>query len=253
MKRITIFIFGCVMFWSGLSDVCFSESRNEKVLSFREYFFAYPDAMPGDYIYRTGRVYHARETSSLIDFNPISTLSQPQKNDTTSDDGAKSGDVSLTVSIKELARQIFNHAEEDISEDYTVVITTFVNLDELYKTSSLGRFISEQLMSEFQQSGVEVIEIRKSPSLMISRNNGEYALSRDMEELDFVHSVQAVLVGTYTISAGKIFLNARLLDIKEGKVLSTGSLAFAIDPVTRDFLMNERGRQGSGREIQVRS
>ncbi len=206
-----------------------------------DYFYGAHHSLAGDYVFRTQKVYSTvAEGKNFSSFNPFSTIiRERQTKQTASPVETRGTGFEFRDKIQELGKLLVSNAREELDEDYTVIVTTFVNLNDLYRTSSLGRYISEQLVSEFQQAGLNIIEIRKSPSIMISKDFGEYGLSRDMEELDFVHQAQALVVGTYTFSDGKLFLNARLLQNRDGLILSSGSLAFNIDSVAAGFLADE--------------
>ncbi|HIJ91715.1 MAG: FlgO family outer membrane protein, partial [Desulfobulbaceae bacterium] len=84
-----------------------------------------------------------------------------------------------------------------------------------------------------------VIEVRKTPGMMVSPYHGEYALSRSMDEISLVQTAQAVVVGTYAVAGQEIFVNARLLRNNDNRVLSSASLVLPIDAMTANLLANE--------------
>ena len=159
----------------------------------------------------------------------------------------------MAQDISILSKQLLENAKEEIDDSYALMVTTFVNLNILYSTSSLGRYISEQLISELQVAGINVIDVRKTPALMISEGHGEYGLSRNMDELSFVQPIQAMVVGTYTVAEGKIFINARVLRNSDSMVLSTAHLTFDVDPVMARLLADEGMPVGPGKPVQVRA
>jgi TolB-like protein len=103
-------------------------------------------------------------------------------------------------------------------------IATFVNLDDLYHTSSFGRMLSEQLMSELAMRGFEVIELRHSDALQFLETAGELALSRDITAVRHERQLGGVVVGTYVVSPIRVYVNARLIDPTTSLVLSAGSV-----------------------------
>ena len=135
----------------------------------------------------------------------------------------------LKLRIRQLSHQLLENVRENRFNESVLIVTTFVNLNDLYETSALGRLMSEQLIGELQKSGVEIIDARMSVSLQISQGFGEYALSRDMSQLGYVHEAQAVVVGTYSVAADEIVVNARLLQQDNGAVLSSASIVFPAD------------------------
>ncbi len=104
-----------------------------------------------------------------------------------------------------------------------VVITTFANLDDLNQTSSLGRLIAESLMHEFQIRKWKVLDIRLSKNIQVNQK-GEFILNRDVEKLYKRYRIAAVITGTYSITEECVFINARLIDVRTGVVLSSGQV-----------------------------
>ena len=103
-------------------------------------------------------------------------------------------------------------------------VTTFVNLDDLYSTSSFGRMVGEQLMSELAMKGYDIVELRHSDALQFLSNAGEFALSRQVSAVKSEQNLGGVIVGTYVASPERVYLNARLLDPRSSVVLSAGSV-----------------------------
>jgi TolB-like protein len=106
-------------------------------------------------------------------------------------------------------------------------VTTLVNLDDLYNTSTFGRIYTEQLMSELAMRGYQVIELRHTDALQFLNNTGEFALSRDMTSVRHERDLGAIIVGTYVASPVRVYVNARLLDPNTSSVLSAGSVEMA--------------------------
>lgn len=103
-------------------------------------------------------------------------------------------------------------------------ITTFVNIDDLYSSSTFGRMVGEQLMSELAMKGFDVIELRHSDALQFLDSSGEFALSRDVRAVRPQRSLAAVVVGTYVVSPERVYVNARLVQPSTSLVLSAGSV-----------------------------
>ncbi len=103
-------------------------------------------------------------------------------------------------------------------------VTTFVNIDDLYTSSTFGRMVGEQLMSELAMKGFDVIELRHSDALQFLDSSGEFALSRDVRAVRPQRSLAAVVVGTYVVSPERVYVNARLVQPSTSLVLSAGSV-----------------------------
>lgn len=113
-------------------------------------------------------------------------------------------------------------------------VTTFVNIDDLYTTSTFGRMLGEQVMSELAMRGYDVIELRHSDALQFLSSAGEFALSRDVGFVRKERELGGVVVGTYTVSPVRVYLNARLIDPSSSRVLTAGSVEMdKSDEITR--------------------
>lgn len=207
------------------------QQRQKPSPAYRPYFYNYPHAIPPDYVFRTGRVFSPRNMSQ----SGVSAFGQAGGGQA---DGAGQG-AALHSRISQMGKALIANASEVVADEYVVAVSTFVSLDNLYATSSLGRYLGEQLLSTLQQEGLEVIEVRKTPGLMVSPYHGEYALSRSMDEIGLVQNAQAVVVGTYAVAGQDIFVNARLLRNDDNRVLSSASLVLPVDALTANLLANE--------------
>lgn len=103
-------------------------------------------------------------------------------------------------------------------------VTTLVNIDDLYTTSTFGRMFSEQLISELAMMGYDVVELRHSDALQFMNTAGEFALSRDTAAVKPARDLGGVVAGTYTVSPERVYVNVRLIDPKSSMILSAGSV-----------------------------
>lgn len=218
--------------------------RQRPAPTYRPYFYNYPHAIPPDYVFRTARVFAPQNMSSSF----LSGLGFGQAEGAAAVSAGQG--AALQAKINHLGKALIANASEVVADEYVVAVSTFVSLDNLYATSSLGRFLGEQLLSTLQQAGLEVIEVRKTPGMMVSPYHGEYALSRSMDEISLVQTAQAVVVGTYAVAGQEIFVNARLLRNSDNRVLASASLVLPIDALTASLLANE-SMPASTRTAQV--
>ncbi|MCC6954613.1 MAG: hypothetical protein IT290_10885 [Deltaproteobacteria bacterium] len=124
-----------------------------------------------------------------------------------------------------LADQI--HAYYRGNTSAPIAIATFVDLDNLYGSSTFGRILSEQLMSELAMKGYNVIELRHSDALQVLFDQGEFNLSREVGRIRKHQDISGIVVGTYVASPLRVYLNARLIDPATSMILSAGSVEMA--------------------------
>lgn len=121
-----------------------------------------------------------------------------------------------------LADQIHAYFRGNLSGP--IAVTTFVDLDNLYETSTFGRVLSEMLMSEMSMKGYNVVEVRLGEAMQIMHNKGEFILSRDTANLRSDQNLSAIIVGTYVASPERVYLNARVIDPASARLVSVGSV-----------------------------
>ena len=146
----------------------------------------------------------------------------------------------LRTEIQGLANELFRNLADadpengDLSQG--VLVCTFVELKKLTRTSSLGRYVAEQLMNEMQQQRYEVLEIRKSQAISLQEKRGEFGLSRNPREISQTVAAGAMLTGTYTPSKDSIVINARIIDNRSAKLLSSATVIIPRNQLAEQLL-----------------
>ena len=215
-----------------------------KTPSYRAYTYNYPHEIPADYVYRTERVFSPSSMAAGTSAASAAT-GQPPALSPAADH--------LAAAVHDLATGLMASARETVADEYRVAVSTFVNLNNLYATSALGRYLGEQLIGELQQAGVEVVDVRKTPGILVSKNHGEYSLSRDMKELGYVQDAQVMVVGTYAVAEGTVMVNARLLRNDDNLVLAAASLELPLTGRVARLLADEAMPPGQGSSVTVRA
>jgi hypothetical protein len=131
--------------------------------------------------------------------------------------GIPSGIQSVSGKLEAMAEDLITHLEGDGAThrgsrtDIVLIPTTFVNIDDMSRTTSFGRFCSEQLANYLSVKGVTIIEVRKLENILIKRKSGEYGVSRISDELVTEFNANSILVGNYTITPTDVILNVRMI------------------------------------------
>lgn len=103
------------------------------------------------------------------------------------------------------------------------LIGSFVDLNDMGKSSPMGRLISENLMHELQVRSWKIFEPRLMQNFLINEG-GEFVLSRDVKQLKAKFGVSGVVAGTYVVSGDHTVVNARVVNIETGMVISSGQI-----------------------------
>jgi TolB-like protein len=152
----------------------------------------------------------------------------------------------LRLKVRELAEQLIAGINVPGGKGSVALPTTFVSQDDFDQTSSLGRFISEQLFHEFTQRGFPVREYRLASSLSVREDKGELLLSRDVAAISARNPDLFFVAGTYYADREAVFVNARLIRGADGMVLRTAQL---IIPGSNNVVRRMLGGSGAGRGL----
>lgn len=127
----------------------------------------------------------------------------------------------LTSSMTVADRLAAELALRQISPSQPILAASFVDIDQLEKSSTLGRVVSEQIATRLAQHGYRVVEIKlRQSSIFVKKDEGEFLLSREVREISTTNDVYAVLVGTYAVTDYSVFLSARLVRAGDSVVLT---------------------------------
>ncbi|MBF0143331.1 MAG: hypothetical protein HQL57_08020 [Magnetococcales bacterium] len=123
-----------------------------------------------------------------------------------------------------------------------ILVTTFVNRNNLDDSSALGLLISDHLSSRITQQGYAILEAKLRRNLAIRPEDGEFMLSRDIEKLSQENKAYAVVVGTYTEGRRALDMTAKIIEIRNRQVLASVDAKLPLETSTRDLLT----QNGSG-------
>jgi TolB-like protein len=126
-----------------------------------------------------------------------------------------------------LADQLERNVDSKYFSQPTIV-TTFANLDNLKKTSSFGRLLAESLTHELQVRKWRVVEIRMAKSIIMNQS-GEFSMTRESNKIRGAHKVRAIVTGTYSFTEDCVVVNAKVLNVDTGIILSSGQISIPLD------------------------
>ncbi|PPD13251.1 FlgO family outer membrane protein [Methylophilus sp.] len=131
------------------------------------------------------------------------------------------------VAVDQLAGQL---GQGKVQKDYPVLVASVVSMNQLNRTSTFSRLLSEQVSARFSQLQYQVVEPKLRGDLMI-REDGEFLMTRELKEIAKSVSAQAVVVGTYVETSQDIFVNLKVVQPETNHVLAAASYAI---PMAKD-------------------
>ena len=132
----------------------------------------------------------------------------------------------LNGAIKRLADQLQDTADGYYIDRGTITITSFVDANKLEKTNLVGRTISESLFFELFKRGFKVTDFRGKDAISVN-SKGEFYITRDVSRIKPRTPNTFVLAGTYSIVGNNIFISARIMDNKEGRLVSAARVLYS--------------------------
>ncbi|VAX15573.1 hypothetical protein MNBD_NITROSPINAE03-678 [hydrothermal vent metagenome] len=130
----------------------------------------------------------------------------------------------LESQVGNMAGDIAGTAFEKAEGFPEIAVATFVDMDNFYRATSFGRYLTEQLIAEFKSLGFNVIEVRLSPELFVDIRIGELGLTREMSQLMMNKKADALVVGTYNRAGDNITVSARLVIRGARRVAGVGRM-----------------------------
>lgn len=118
-----------------------------------------------------------------------------------------------------------------------LLVGTLVNVDRLGESSRFGRIVSEQIAGRLTQRGARVVELKLRDNVVMHREQGELLLSREIREVSQAHQAQAVLVGTYAVSARQVYVSLKLILPEGNAVVAAHNYVVSIDEDVRTLLV----------------
>jgi TolB-like protein len=130
------------------------------------------------------------------------------------------------------ADRLMDVARGQLDPARPIIVATIVDIDELERSSTLGRHISESVSSRFTQHRYRMIEMKFQNAVYMKKGEGELMLTRELREIASSHQAQAVIVGTYSRARNTVLVNVKLVQPETNVVL--GAVDYALG-VSRDI------------------
>lgn len=110
-----------------------------------------------------------------------------------------------------------------------ILVTTFVDNNDLTKTSVFGRIVQEHIASRLVQQGYAIVDIKMTSQLFIEPKSGETILSRELSKINPKAKAQAILVGTISHTGRTMYVSARFVNPVTNSVISSNDYQLCMD------------------------
>ena len=138
---------------------------------------------------------------------------------------------------------------EVFNPNRAVLYSTTVDLNNYKNTTNFGRLHAELYSSalvQHWQNDLLKMTLRQSSTPIIPQQ-GEFLLSREVQNLAVDYNAGAVLISTYSVAPDKVYLNLQLINVDFNTVVAAVSYSIPLGPRTRGMLEGiEIAAQGEG-------
>ncbi|MEO5361532.1 MAG: FlgO family outer membrane protein [Nitrospirota bacterium] len=132
-----------------------------------------------------------------------------------------------------------------------IIVTSFVELSNLNKTSMFGRLIAEEVLSQLHIKGYRVTDVREMKSIVMSNKVGELYLSRNgttennvkgkkiditPKSFNFDYTNSLIVAGTYQVEPCEVFVNVRLISPELAEVISVATIKIPLTTMVKYLL-----------------
>jgi len=149
---------------------------------------------------------------------------------------ANVSDANIIKASHQAAEVLISNASRGISHQKPLIFASFVNINNLEKSSSFGRIVPQQYATYFASKGYKVAEMLLRQNVYIKQREGEFLLSRQLRNISKQHDAQAVVIGTYAIGKSSIYITSKMVDSATNTVISSVDYELPIGPNTRQLL-----------------
>ena len=147
--------------------------------------------------------------------------------------------------ISKMTKNTYLKVSSLTDKNEVILVSDFVNIDNLKNNSKLGFLLSETLKNELSSKNVLVKEVKLGKNFKFGQH-GLTILSRNLKEInsDAVDE-RFAMVGTYSITHKRLILFIKFIDIRTGHILSSSSSSVSMNKE----ISNLDGQTKSTRDI----
>jgi TolB-like protein len=101
-----------------------------------------------------------------------------------------------------------------------IAVASFVTAENLGKSNKLGRMISQNMIHDLQIRGYDVVDYKTSIALRVAAD-GDFIFTNDKKKMKKKQAINYVVSGTMEYFGDGVTVNARIIKMKDNKVVST--------------------------------
>lgn len=125
----------------------------------------------------------------------------------------------------EATDNMLNNCNIIFDKQRPIIVTSIVNIDNISQSSTFGRISSEIIANRLAQHGYNIKELKMNQAkIYVRKNEGEFVLSREIQEIANRHNVQGIVVGTFAVEdknfskEKKVFVSLRIVETQTDRI-----------------------------------
>lgn len=151
-------------------------------------------------------------------------------------------DADLVKTSYQAADALVKNAPQlQLYQSRPILVASFVDIDDVQRSSTFGRMIAEQVGSRLAQHGYKVIEVKVRTDTIFTKGNaysseGEYLLSRELQDISRHHDAYALVAGTYGAGKEVVYVTTKLIRAQDNIIMSSYDYSLPVGDNTRNLL-----------------
>lgn len=131
-------------------------------------------------------------------------------------------DIQLNISdyVEAMSMRLIKNMRY-VSDKTPIAVTSFVPIDSnLEQSNLLGMHLAESFQHNMQNLGLSVIDYKATGTIRVT-DDGDFSLSRDIDELKHNHPIEYILTGTFTYKDTGIDIYARVIGVESRAIVAS--------------------------------
>ncbi len=158
-------------------------------------------------------------------------------------------DADLIEVSHDAADTLQSNLLKTIPKHSLIIVSTLLNVNDLKKTSSFGRIISDQIASAFHDLGYRIIGMEMPIDLFVMQEDGGLHLSDETKKMLKKYGAAAIVGGVYAQGSQTAYVSLRVIDTNSKNIISSTDLSVPMGPDAKVLLESkEVGSAGSPAE-----
>lgn len=126
--------------------------------------------------------------------------------------------------------------KRSIPKGSLIIVSTLLDVNDLKKTSSFGRIISDQIASAFHNADYRIIGMELPIDLFIMKEDGMLYLSDEAKKMISQYGAAAIVGGVYAPGKKSVYVSLRMIDTVSTNIISSTDLSVPLGPDARVLL-----------------